>query len=277
MLISRVINNNVITAMNEDNKELVIMGLGIAFQKKKGDTVDKSKIEKVFSLENKELTDRLKTLLNKISLEVMSLTEDIINYAMQKTNRKLNESIYISLPDHINFTIERHQQGIDIHNALLWEIKRFYRLEFGIGMEALSIIKERLGVELPEDEAGFIALHIVNAQMNENVPEAANITRLIKEILNIVQYTFRIDLDEESLNYFRFVTHLKFFSQRMFNKIMTESKDEELLNIVKEKYKPSYECAWKIKEYIKLSYDYLLNKDELLYLTIHIERVVNRS
>ncbi|QYK67524.1 PRD domain-containing protein [Paenibacillus sp. S02] len=185
MLISRVINNNVITAMNEDNKELVIMGLGIAFQKKKGDTVDKSKIEKVFSLENKELTDRLKTLLNKISLEIMSLTEDIINYAMQKTNRKLNESIYISLPDHINFTIERHQQGIDIHNALLWEIKRFYRLEFGIGMEALSIIKERLGVELPEDEAGFIALHIVNAQMNENVPEAANITRLIKEILNI--------------------------------------------------------------------------------------------
>lgn len=277
MIITRVINNNVATVLDKDNNELVIMGLGVAFQKKKGDVIDESKIEKVFSLQNQELNERFKTLLNKISLEIMSLAEDIISYAMQRTNRKLNESIYISLPDHISFTIERHRQGMDIHNALLWEIKRFYRVEFGIGMEALVIIKQRLGIELPEDEAGFIALHIVNAQMNETVPVAANITKLIKEILNIVQYTFQIDLNEESLNYFRFVTHLRFFAQRMFNKTITPSKDEELFNIVKEKYKQAYDCAKKIKEYLELTYNYSLNKDELLYLVIHIERVVNRT
>ncbi|WP_411345388.1 BglG family transcription antiterminator LicT [Paenibacillus sp. WLX1005] len=277
MIISRVINNNVITALDSQKKELVIMGLGIAFQKRKGDAVDESKIEKVFSLDNRELHDHLKTLLNRIPLDIMSLTEEIISMVEQSTKRKLNESIHISLPDHIHFAIERQNKGLDIQNALLWEIKRFYRLEFDMGLQALTIIKEHTGVEFPEDEAGFIAMHIVNAQMNESVHGVTNITKLIKEILNIVQYNFKMDLDEESLNYFRFVSHLRFFGQRMFNQTATESKDQKLFKLVKENYEHAFNCAEKIGSYVKQNYDYQPSDDELLYLTIHIERVVNRN
>ncbi len=46
-----------------------------------------------------------------------------------------------------------------IRNVLLWEIKRLYPKEFELGQEARTIIAGRLGVELAEDEAGFIALH----------------------------------------------------------------------------------------------------------------------
>lgn len=83
------------------------------------------------------------------------------NYRLGK---RLNDSIYVSLTDHINFAIQRNQKGLDIKNALLWETKRLYKDEFAIGKEALVMVKNKTGVSLPEDEAGFIALHIVNAE-----------------------------------------------------------------------------------------------------------------
>ena len=121
----------------------------------------------------------------------------------------------MSLTDHINFAIQRNKKGLDIKNALLWETKRLYKDEFAIGKQALAMVKNKTGVSLPEDEAGFIALHIVNAELNEEMPNIINITKVMQEILRIVKYHFKIEFNEESLHYYRFVTHLKFFAQRL--------------------------------------------------------------
>ena len=40
MIIERIINNNVVSALDEDGKEIVVMGNGIGFGKKKGQTCD---------------------------------------------------------------------------------------------------------------------------------------------------------------------------------------------------------------------------------------------
>ncbi|MBU8917846.1 BglG family transcription antiterminator LicT [Neobacillus sp. 114] len=277
MKIAKVINNNVISVMDEQNKELVIMGRGIAFQKRPGDVVDESKIEKVFRLENKDVSEKFKTLLYEIPLEYMAVSEEIINYAKVKLGKKLNDSIYVSLTDHIHFAIERHQKGINISNALLWEIKKIYQDEFSIGREALKMIQNKLGITLPEDEAGFIAMHIVNAELNDEMPNLVNITKLIQDILNIVKYHFKIELDEESLNYFRFLTHLKFFAQRLFSGSHLDSEDDFLYNLVKEKHKEAFACAQKIKDYITKAHQHEITKEEMGYLAIHIHRVVNRN
>lgn len=201
MKIAKVINNNVISVLNERGQELVVMGRGIAFQKKPGEMVDESRIEKIFRLDNKDISDRFKTLLDEIPIEFMEVSEEIISFAKMRLGKKLNESIYVSLTDHIHFAIERHKKGLDIKNALLWETKRLYRDEYSIGKEALDMIKHKTGVELPEDEAAFIALHIVNAELNEEMPNIVNITKVMQEILNLVKYHFHIDFDEESLHY----------------------------------------------------------------------------
>lgn len=277
MRIAKVINNNVISVLDKQNKELVIMGRGIAFQKKPGDVVDESIIEKIFKLDNKDVSEKFKTLLYDIPLEYMDVSERIISYAQEKLGKKLNESIYVSLTDHITFAIERNKKGLLISNALLWEIKRIYSDEFAIGLKALKKIEEMLGVSLPEDEAGFIAMHIVNAELNEEMPNVVNMTKLIQDILNIVKYHFKIEIDEESLNYFRFLTHLKFFAQRLFSEKNLESPDDYLYDMVKIKYPESFVCTGKIKEFIAKTHNYTITKEEIAYLTIHIERVVNRS
>ncbi|MEH7305540.1 BglG family transcription antiterminator LicT [Neobacillus drentensis] len=277
MKIAKVINNNVISVLDAQNKELVIMGRGIAFQKRPGEEVDESKIEKTFKLDNKDVSEKFKTLLYDIPLEYMDVSERIISYAKEKLGKKLNDSIYVSLTDHITFAIERNKKGLLISNALLWEIKRIYSDEFAIGVKAIKKIDEMLGITLPEDEAGFIAMHIVNAELNEEMPNIVNITKLIQDILNIVKYHFKIEIDEESLNYFRFLTHLKFFTQRLFSENNLDNSDDYLYDMVKIKYPEAFGCTEKIKGFIEKTHGHIITKEEIAYLTIHIERVVNRN
>lgn len=277
MKIHKVINNNVISVLTENNNEMVVMGRGLAFQKKPGDTVDEKLIEKVFKLENKDVSERFKTLLYEIPLEYMEISDEIIRYAKETLGKKLNESIYVSLTDHIHFAVQRHLKGMDIKNALLWEIKRLYLDEFKVGKEALNIIQKEIGINLPEDEAGFIALHVVNAELNEEMPNILNITKVIQEILTIVKNHFNIEFDDESLNYYRFVSHLKFFAQRLFNKTYLTSDDDFLYHTVREKYTDASACADNIKDFVLKKYDCELTHEEMLYLTIHISRVINRN
>lgn len=262
--------------LDEHNNELIVMGRGLAFKKKAGDSVDEANIEKVYKMENKDVSERFKTLLYEIPMEYMEMTDAIIEFGRNTLGKKLNESIYVSLTDHIHFAVERHQKGHDIKNALLWEIKRLYREEYFIGKEALNIIQQKLGIILPEDEAGFIALHFVNAELNEEMPNIVNITKVIQEVLNIVKYHFKIELDEDSLIYYRFVTHLKFFAQRMFSQNYMNGDDDFLFNVVKEKYKDAYACTEKVRDFISKKYEYELTNEEMLYLTLHIARIISK-
>ncbi|WKV50598.1 MULTISPECIES: BglG family transcription antiterminator LicT [Dickeya] len=273
MKIAKILNNNVVTVMDEQNNEQVVMGRGLGFKKRPGDTVDAALIEKIFSLRSSELTARLSDVLERIPLEVVTTADRIIALAKEKLSGSLQNSLYISLTDHCHFAIERHRQGVDIRNGLLWEVKRLYQKEFAIGLDALDIIHRRLGVRLPEDEAGFIALHLVNAQLDSHMPEVMRITRVMQEILNIVKYQLNLDYNEQAFSYHRFVTHLKFFAQRLLGRTPVFSEDESLHDVVKEKYTLAYHCAEKIQDHIMLHYDYTLTKEELMFLAIHIERV----
>lgn len=277
MKIEKVLNNNVITVINDQNKELVVMGRGLAFKKKPGDPVEEDKIEKIFTLDNQKLSDKLKALLSEIPMEHMELSEEIINYAKLHLAKKLHDSIYVSLTDHISFALERHTKGLPIKNAMLWEIKRFYKDEFELGKAALQIIEGKLGIALPEDEAGSIALHLVNAELNEEMPNLVNITKIMHDILNIVKHHFRLEYDEESLVYYRFITHLKFFAQRLLNDSPAPNNESTLFQMVKQQYTEAFACVEKIKVYIQKTYNRELTNEEMLYLTIHIERITNQK
>lgn len=273
MKIARILNNNVVTVIDETQNEQIVMGRGLGFKKRPGDEIDDAVIEKVFELRSSELTSRLSEVLDGIPLEVVTTADKIISLAKERLPGKLQNSIYILLIDHCNFAIERHKQGVDIRNVLLWEIKRLYQKEFGVGLAALEIIHQRLGVRLLEDEAGFIALHLVNAQLDSHMSEVMQITKVMQEILNIVKYQLNIDYNEQAYSYHRFVTHLKFFAHRLLGHNVVYSRDESLHDVVKEKYPVSYRCAEKIQAHIVHQYHYSLTKEELMFLTIHLEQV----
>ncbi len=272
MQIAKVLNNNVVVVLDEHYREQVVMGRGLAFQKRPGDVLDDSKIEKVFALQNDELVSRLEELLSQIPLEVMTTCDRIIDRARKQLGQ-LQDSLYITLTDHCWFALERQKKGIALRNVLLWDIRRLYPKEFALGQEARSIIARRLGVELAEDEAGFIALHLVTAQLNSNMPEVIHITRVVQEILHLVKYQLQLNYDEESLSYQRFVTHLKYFAQRMLTQTVVEDDDVSLHSAVKDNYTRAWICAETVATHLQKQYQRPLTTEEIMFLAIHIERV----
>ena len=273
MEISKVLNNNVAVVI-ENNEEKIVMGRGICFKKKTGDTIEPKIIDKVFYLQNQEVLSRFKELVVDIPLEYLEIGEEIMDEARLSLGKALNDNIYISMVDHIYTAVVRAKDNILVKNALLWDIQRFYKEEYQIGKKALEIIEKKTGVLLPNDEAGFIALHIVNGQLDEDVHDMYEITKIMQEIENIVRYHFKIEFNEESAYYYRFITHLKFFAQRLVEHKKQNKQEDDLLEVVQVKYANAYQCVEKIPMYIKNQYNYELYDEEKLYLTIHIHRVV---
>lgn len=278
MRIERVINNNVVFSRDADGQEIIVSGRGIAFHQKVGMPIDPERIEKIFITKDFGNDSRIEAILKEIPIDYFEISQCILEYAQETLDKSLNESVYLFLSDHIYTTVQRFQEGITINNPMLWDIKRFYSEEFKVGKEALKIIHEKIGVDLPIDEAGFITLHLVNGSLDEDLETIYELTGLMQEMSNIVKYFFQIDFNTESLYYYRFITHLKFFALRL-----TTGKDQritgenELLDIIKLKYVNAYQCVEKISEFLQKSYHYQISSEEKLYLTIHIERLIYKS
>lgn len=273
MKIEKVINNNIVSAYDDKGFEVVIMGRGIGFGMKAGKKLPMDRIEKVFRIKSQNTAEQFKELLADMPLEHVQISNDIISYAKSNLKLKLNQSIYVTLTDHINFAIERFSQGIKPENALLWEIKRFYSQEYQLGQYAVGLIRDRLGIQLPTDEAGFIALHFVNAEYGTDIRDALNFPHLMKGILELVTKELQIELDESTLHYERFVTHVKFLLQRIYRKELLPNEEDELAEMMRNKYPREYACSQKVAEYIEQVTGSKISGEEIMYLSIHIRRV----
>lgn len=277
MRIHKILNNNAIIFLNKTGHEQIAMGAGIAYKRKAGEKVEEALIDKVFSIDD-ESNKMLKTLLSDIPIEYFSITEEIVQYAKRHTNKALSDTVYIALIDHIYTSVKRHCDGITLPNPMIWDIRRFYPDELEVGKYALAIIKNKKNIQLSDDEAGFVALHIVNAQTdNKSIDEIYELTRIMQEISNIVKYHFHIEFDESSVYFYRFVTHLRFFVQRLLSNKRIENQENELLDLIKGKYQNAYSCVCKIEEFVKKQYHYCISDEEKLYLTIHIERLIYKT
>ena len=273
IIIEKVINNNIISAYEKSGAEVIVMGRGIGFKKKQGEVVPADQISKIFRIKSRTLAEQFKELLENMPLERVRISDEIISHAKDHLKLKLNQSIYVTLTDHINFAIERVSQGIEPQNALLWEIKRFYPQEFQLGIYALELIHDRLGILLPEDEAGFIALHFVNAEYGTDIRDAVKFPDQMQAIVDIVERDLGILLDESSLHYERFMTHIKFLIQRIYRKELLFSEDRELSLLMQRKYPREYQCSVKVAEYIMQATGSRLSEEEIMYLSVHIRRV----
>lgn len=275
MKIIRVLNTNSILTLDANGEETVLLGAGIGFRHKPGDDVDISKIEKRFVLKGKEHQSRFQELVNSIPQEYIMVAEQIISLGKTLHNMKLGESIHISLADHIHTAVINKQNDIVIPNSLLLDIRRFYPNEYGISVQGLELIREQLCCELAEDEAGFIAMHFVNAQYGSENANMKKVIQLIRDLNNLILNELKVSPDENSLSYYRYMTHLKFFAQRIVENFHYDSDDHSILDALLVKYPKEYLCSKKVCSYVKRHYGYKATHDELIYLTAHLTHLTH--
>ncbi|WP_339169236.1 PRD domain-containing protein [Paenibacillus sp. FSL H7-0943] len=278
MEVVKVLNTSIVLAKRADQKEVIVMGKGIGYKSRPGDSIDEDEIEKVYVLENESMSSNLTALMKETPQEYLILADEIISNAKTVLSRHLSEHLYISLTDHLYMAVKRHKDNLTIQNRMLWEVRKFYPVEFGIGVQALQLIEREVGILLPEEEAANIAFHLVNAQQtDDNMNQVLLMTSTVKDILNIIKIQYGIELNTQSINYSRFLTHLQFFVQRLLENKMLESHDHELLGQIINKYPEEERCVESIKHYIEAKFEYTISNEEMMYLIIHINRVIHRN
>lgn len=278
MKIKQVLNNNAVLLIKGSN-EIVAIANGIGFKRKAGDEVAEHEVEKIFVLDTHDLVEHFSYLLGKVSAQHITVVDEIVQYAQQVLKTTMNDYIYLTLIDHMDYAIQRFSKGIPLKSPLSWEVKNLYKDEYSIGLYGLKLIGEQLGIWMDEEEAVSIALHFVNVQTDvKNMQKTIVITEIMHDILNIVKYQFQIDFNESSLNYIRFVTHLRFFAQRVVNNEASNANEiHELHGQLKLLYRDAFRCVQSIALYLFKKFNRKLTQDEEVYLMIHINRVTQRE
>ncbi|MGG5350007.1 beta-glucoside operon transcriptional antiterminator [Enterococcus sp. AZ142] len=278
MIIKKILNPNTILAADKDQKEYVFFGKGIGYSRKIGQTVDDEDINRVFiPVDNRQIQEYLR-LFDSIPAIYFDITQKIIKHAEELLNANLNTSLFFTLSDHLNFSIERHRNGLNILNRVFWEIKNYYPIEFSVGEYALRLLKKELGQVLPQEEAANIAFHIINAQ---NVASATSkgmeYAKLVGGISDIVKYELKMDFDREDVHYQRFITHLKFFAERYYEGKMITENDSGLFEQIAQLYPNALTISFTVKDYIEILNESKVTKEEVAYLTVHINRLMSNK
>lgn len=275
MRVVKSLNNSLILSQTDDGSEVILMGKGIGFTLKKGDQVPEKAIEKTFVLSSEMEKKNYLQVFSSASEELLSVVQQIVAYSQEQLAYTLSKNLFFTLVDHLNYAIERQNQGIVFQNKLLVEVQRFYLSEYKIGVYGIQRVESLLGISLPLEEAGNIAFHLVNAQAETNkMDETIQSIRMLKDILAITSHSFpEKQLSVESTTYLRFVTHLQFFIRRMIDGEVLPAQNNFVLETLSEHNPKEFNVATKIKRYVEEELEQTVNKDELLYLTLHLSRV----
>ena len=273
--VKKVINNNILCVVDDKGSEMIVTGRGLGFKRKTGERIDPALVEKTYHVEGKAEQRKLRELVEQIPLEHLKLTQDLIEQIRSQITSPLNESLLITLADHISFAIKRKQEGVEFSNPLEGAIMSYYPTEYHLGQQCLRVIQREIQVELSPSEAAFIALHIVNAELNTSMSVMYDITKLIQGALEVVEYYYQRKFDRESLDFNRFIVHLRFFAQRLFQAApsYTDEYDNEFRDMIRRSRARHYKCAQHIAEYIRNAYQKEVSDAELIYLTIHLKRI----
>lgn len=271
MKIVRIFSNNGVIVLTEDGREAVVFGKGLGFGQKIGNTIDAKKVERVYSFQDDLQTKFLK-LLKGVDENCLFVTEEIIKMANDRGFNVPDKAV-IPMTDHISFAIYRYNQGETNVNIMLNEVKMFYPEEFKVGREGVDLINKELGVELQEDEAGYIALHIVQSTNSQTPENTKKVLTFVKNCTQFISDFYGIAFIEDDFNYYRLVNHLKFFVGRILDKkVINFNENDGMYEYIMNTHPKNKDFIEKFKEYSLTTFEHKVTDSEMLYILIHITK-----
>ncbi|WP_346844427.1 PRD domain-containing protein [uncultured Rothia sp.] len=276
MKIVHVYNNNVVLAAQDDGAQAVLIGRGLAFRKKKGQTVDLSLVEQKFVPEQSSDPTYFSALLSEIPSEVLALATELEDYAREQLGFNISHSLVVPLADHLNYAIARARDGLVMDFPLSIEVEQLYPRELAFGRYAVTLTNQRFGVELHPAEATAFAMHLVNTQFSaEDLGKTYRMTEIFAQIFNVIAFAYGHPIDQSHISVARFVTHLRYLFVRVESHQPTPGKSAvpAIQEAVRTSYPQADACALKVKILLEMHIGAELSADERTYLTIHIARL----
>ncbi len=273
MKLIKALNNNVALALDQGKKEMIVMGSGVAYNLKPGQAIQDSLIEKRYVLEGKSGRKDFESLLKRITVHDVELASSIIRKGEERLGYQCNDSILLTLSDHLGLMLERAKKGLYFGTPLEWDIRLIYPKEYQFARNVVTELRWKTGYEIPEQEAAFIVLHFINATCNGNgMEETLMCTKIIQNILNICKLHYSREFSEDNFDVNRFITHVRYFVRRQMSGEVLKM-DIEIAKVIAEKCPGDYKCALKIARFLHQTYSWNVSEGEVLYLTLHLNRI----
>lgn len=270
--IIKVMNNNVLLAMDlQQNQECILIGKGLGFGKNAGSRcqIPPGSIEKRFITFEQTVKKQYFELITGMDPKIVGLCAEVTAMAEARLG-VLNPQVHVVLTDHIGFAIERIKQGMEIHNPFLYEIQMLYPEEYAMAVEGVQYLSSQLGIEIPVDETGFITLHLHAARQNEAVKETVKQTRLLKELVGLIEEQLGQPFSPAELTYQRLVNHLRGLIDRVRK---GTTIDNPLFESIRKEFHEAYQIALLLKGHMEKAYELKVPDNELGYMALHIERI----
>ncbi|WP_182201610.1 glucose PTS transporter transcription antiterminator GlcT [Paraliobacillus salinarum] len=275
LIVKKALNNNVIIASHPVYTEVVLIGKGIGFNKQKGDKVPFDQADKTFLLKDEQEKEQYMHLLTHVDKAIMTLMNDIMFYIEERMGQSLNEHIHVALTDHLAFAIHRVHKNIPFNNPFLFEIESLYPKEFQVASEVVQKVKDELQIAFPEGEIGFVALHIHSAITDKSLRDLNKHHKLISKLIQVIEQTLAIQLQQGDINYNRLIQHLHRAIERVYQGEQL-GEQKKLAEMLKMTYPVCYNLAWKLIKVMQKQLNKPVDETEVLYLTIHLQRLTNK-
>lgn len=276
LTIEKVLNNNVVIAHHSIYKEVVLIGKGLGFNRKKGDSISFDKADKTFLLKNETEKEQYVNLLSQIEEPLIAFIHELLLFIEEQMDRELHEHIHVALTDHLAFAISRAKKDIQFSNPFLFEIESLYPKEYQVAKGVVKKVEERMEIVFPKGEIGFIALHIHSAVTDKSLRDINRYHILLSKLVSIIEDNLGVQLGKDDIDYHRLIQHLHRAIDRAHrgDVIGEESKLEEVL---KREYPVCYNLAWKLIKVMQNQLNKPVDEAEVLYLTIHLQRLTHKS
>jgi len=279
MYIKQTYNNNIVLVTLENGQEAIIIGTGIGFSKQPGEAIDRNKIKKIYypqSNATKNLNDHVLARALPASLLFVEAALEQVEQELQMT---VSSSLFISLLEHMN-NIAIEGSYLEAEHPLRWIVKRVYPEIYEVAKKIYEKSCQQFEQKIPRSEIVAISLHIINGVQKTSMPETFETTKLLNEILRILEYSGVFKLEKQSIDYSRFMTHLEF----LFNRLRSENKyvggRYEVINeIAYDMMFTNIQESAKIKEVLEKLLAIIQNKygavseSEKLFLLVHLVKL----
>lgn len=268
-IVIKALNNNMVL-IKEQGVEKILLAKGIGFNKKFGDILeDNLEVDKVFSIEDKKNQENLKEVYNRVDGEFVAICEEALAEISEELGEELNETIHIGLIDHLAIVMKRLKNKEQINNPFIVEIETLYSVEFEMAKKIVNKLQDKYEIDFPEGEIGFITLHIHSARNGKMISNSIKYSYLSNKIIIYIEEKFNSKIDKRSLDYARFLSHVRFTIERVLTDTVLKN---DLTEIIKKSYPVSYEIAEGASKIIEETLDKKVCDDEVAYIAMHVER-----
>lgn len=273
MHILRVFNTNVVLARDDNGREVVLTGRGLGYQARPGGPVDASKVIRTFVPDDGRNADNFAQMLTSIAPEHVALVDRVLAPVWAELRREPSSTTVLALADHLSFAIKRVQLGMEGIFPLRAELAHLYPRELHWGEQIVTAVNAELGLDLPDEEAVPIAMHLVNAAFNSgNLALTHRMTGVFSQVFDIIESEYGTPLDRNSVNVARFITHLRYFFVRVHAGEQLDDQGQ-FVDAIRSAHPRAHRCARHVAEVLQMRLEQPISEDETAYLTLHIARL----